>query len=63
VPVSSKALLIGGLIAAGGDQAQVTASVVVFRGLTWLLPVPIGIVTYVLWRAAPPRQNVTVGRS
>jgi putative heme transporter len=58
-----EALLIGGLIAAGGDQAQVTASVVVFRGLTWLLPVPIGIVTYVLWRRHRPRQNVTVGRS
>jgi uncharacterized membrane protein YbhN (UPF0104 family) len=37
-----EAVLIGGLVAFGGDPAQVTASVLVFRALTWLLPVPLG---------------------
>ena len=30
--------------------AQVTASVLVFRALTWLLPVPLGGLTYLGWR-------------
>jgi putative heme transporter len=45
-----EALLIGGLVAFGGDPAQVTASVLVFRALTWLLPVPLGALTYLGWR-------------
>jgi hypothetical protein len=40
-----EALLIGGLVAAGGQQAEVAAAVLVFRGLTWLLPMPIGGLT------------------
>jgi putative heme transporter len=43
-------LLIGGLVAAGGQQDEVAAAVLVFRALTWLLPVPIGTVTYLAWR-------------
>jgi putative heme transporter len=45
-----EAVLIGGLVAFGGDPAQVTASVLVFRALTWLLPVPLGGLTYLAWR-------------
>ena len=45
-----EAVLIGGLVAFGGDPAQVTASVLVFRALTWLLPVPLGGLTYLGWR-------------
>jgi putative heme transporter len=45
-----EAVLIGGLVAAGGDPAEVTASVLVFRALTWLLPVPLGALTYLGWR-------------
>lgn len=45
-----EAVLITGLVAAGGERVAVTAAVLVFRALTWLLPVPIGILTYVHWR-------------
>jgi uncharacterized protein (TIRG00374 family) len=45
-----EAVLIGGLVAAGGDRSKVVAAVLVFRALTWLLPVPIGIVAYLRWR-------------
>jgi uncharacterized membrane protein YbhN (UPF0104 family) len=40
------------LVLAGGDRAEVVAAVLVFRVLTFLLPIPIGGVTYWLWRRA-----------
>jgi uncharacterized protein (TIRG00374 family) len=43
-------LLIGGLVAFGGDTDQVTAAVLVFRALTWLLPIPLGALAYLAWR-------------
>jgi uncharacterized protein (TIRG00374 family) len=53
--------LITGLTAAGGDDAQVVAAVLLFRILTFVLPILIGAGTYVFWRrnrswrdAAPP---------
>lgn len=53
--------LIAGLTAAGGERDQVVASVLIFRALTYLLPVPFGLVTYLYWRrnsswrgSAPP---------
>ena len=42
-------MLIGGLVAAGGARPQVVAAVLVYRVLTWLLPIPAGIGAY-LWR-------------
>jgi uncharacterized membrane protein YbhN (UPF0104 family) len=45
------------LVAAGGDKAQVVAAVLVFRVLTFLLPIPIGILTYWLWRHAEGRRG------
>src|SRR4029453_9749810 len=42
--------LAGGLILAGGDEAQVVAAVLVFRLLTFVLPIPIGALTWWLWR-------------
>lgn len=45
-----EAVLIGGLVAAGGDKAKVVAAVLVYRALTWLLPVPVGVGTYLWWR-------------
>jgi putative heme transporter len=44
-----EAVLIGGLVAAGGARPQVVAAVLVYRVLTSLLPIPAGIGTY-LWR-------------
>jgi uncharacterized membrane protein YbhN (UPF0104 family) len=45
-----EAVLIGGLVAAGGARPQVVAAVLVYRALTWLLPIPVGIGTYLWWR-------------
>ena len=42
--------LITGLSAAGGDRAEVTAAVLVFRALTYVLPIPLGLATYIFWR-------------
>lgn len=42
--------LITGLSAAGGPRAQVAAAVLVFRALTYVLPIPVGLGTYVFWR-------------
>src|SRR4051812_6715701 len=42
--------MIGGLSAAGGDHAAVAAGVLVFRVLTYVLPIPLGILTYVFWQ-------------
>jgi putative heme transporter len=44
-------VLIGGLVAAaGGARPQVVAAVLVYRALTWLLPIPVGVGTYLWWR-------------
>jgi putative heme transporter len=42
--------LITGLAAAGGDRAAVAAAVLIFRALTFVLPIPIGLATYVFWQ-------------
>jgi putative heme transporter len=42
--------LITGLSAAGGPRALVAAAVLVFRALTYVLPIPIGIGAYLFWR-------------
>jgi putative heme transporter len=42
--------LITGLAAAGGARASVAAAVLVFRALTFVLPIPIGLATYVFWQ-------------
>jgi uncharacterized protein (TIRG00374 family) len=58
-----EAVLIGGLVAAGGARPQVVAAVLVYRALTWLLPIPVGIGTYLWWRrrsfAAPGTEAPT----
>ena len=38
------------LVLAGGDREQVVAAVLVYRALTFLPPIPIGAVTYLMWR-------------
>jgi uncharacterized membrane protein YbhN (UPF0104 family) len=42
--------LIAGLAAAGGEHAAVAAAVLVFRVLTYVLPIPLGVLTYVFWQ-------------
>lgn len=53
--------LIGGLDAAGGAHDQVVGAVLLFRLLTYVIPIPFGLITYVFWRrnrswlnSAPP---------
>jgi putative heme transporter len=52
-----EAVLIGGLVAAGGDREQVTAAVLVYRLLTWFLPIPVGVGCYLGWRATSIREE------
>jgi uncharacterized protein (TIRG00374 family) len=53
--------LIAGLTGAGGEDAMVVAAVLIFRGLTYVLPILLGAFTYIYWRrnrswrdSAPP---------
>jgi uncharacterized protein (TIRG00374 family) len=43
-------VLFTGLVGAGGDPDQVAAAVVVYRALTWALPILVGIACYLWWR-------------
>jgi uncharacterized membrane protein YbhN (UPF0104 family) len=45
-----EAVLIAGLTAAGGEREQVTAAVLVYRALTWALPILVGVGCYLWWR-------------
>jgi uncharacterized membrane protein YbhN (UPF0104 family) len=53
--------LTAGLVGAGGDRAEVVAAILVYRGLTYLLPIPVGAMTYLGWRrsASRPRPALT----
>ncbi len=42
--------LIAALVTAGGERPEVVASVLVYRSLTYLLPIPVGIACYGVWR-------------
>jgi uncharacterized membrane protein YbhN (UPF0104 family) len=54
-----EAVLIGGLVAAGGAKPQVVAAVLLYRALTWLLPIPVGIGCYLWWRRQSPVASPT----
>jgi uncharacterized membrane protein YbhN (UPF0104 family)/membrane-associated phospholipid phosphatase len=42
--------LIGGLSGAGGERAEVAAAVLIFRALTYVVPIPLGLLAYVFWK-------------
>ena len=42
--------LTAALVAAGGPEAQVVAGVLIFRVLSFVLPIPLGAIAYVFWR-------------
>ena len=50
-----EAVLITGLTAAGGDKPSVVAAVLVYRALTWGLPILVGIFCLLWWR----KQSLT----
>jgi putative heme transporter len=58
-----EAVLIAGLVAAGGDREQVTAAVLVYRALTWALPILLGMGCWLWWHQSQLRSQaaVTVG--
>ena len=51
------------LIAAGGEEARVVAAVLVFRLLTFLLPVPLGGLSYLFWRRGAARRRLAASTS
>jgi uncharacterized protein (TIRG00374 family) len=42
--------LIAGLAGAGGARAEVAAAVLVYRALTYVLPIPVGLACYLFWK-------------
>jgi putative heme transporter len=52
-----EAVLITTLSAAGGDREQVVAAVLVYRALTWALPILVGVVCYLWWRRSSIRPE------
>lgn len=42
--------LTAALVAAGGNEPQVVAAVLLYRALTYLPPIPIGLALYIKWR-------------
>jgi len=45
----AEASYTGLLVAAGGSKPEVVAGVLLFRGLTWLMPIPLGLPAYAAW--------------
>jgi putative heme transporter len=59
-------VLVTGLVGAGGDPDEVAAAVVVYRALTWALPILVGIGCYLWWRrrswtTSPPDAQRVAG--
>ena len=42
--------LTASLVAAGGNEARVVAAILVYRLLTFVIPIPLGAVSYLFWR-------------
>jgi uncharacterized protein (TIRG00374 family) len=51
--------LTAALVAAGGEEALVVAAVLVYRLLTYVLPIPVGAVSYFLWQHEVARRRLT----
>jgi uncharacterized protein (TIRG00374 family) len=49
--------LTAALVAAGGGEAGVIAAVLVFRALSYLLPIAFGGITYIYWRKGASRRR------
>lgn len=52
---------IGGLVAAGGNEPQVVAAVLLFRVLTYGVQIPLGGITYLIWRAKRSWRSTSAG--
>lgn len=49
--------LTASLVAAGGEEARVVAAVLVYRLLTFVLPIPVGALSYFLWQHEAARRR------
>jgi putative heme transporter len=47
------------LVAAGGNEAHVVAAVLVYRVLTFVLPIPVGAASYFFWRREVTRPKLS----
>jgi putative heme transporter len=54
---------IGGLVAAGGPRPEVVAAVLLFRVLTYGVQIPLGGVTYLIWRRKSDWRQQNLDRS
>ena len=52
-----EAVLIAALVTAGGDREQVTAAVLVYRALTWALPILLGMGCWLWWHQSQLRSQ------
>jgi uncharacterized membrane protein YbhN (UPF0104 family) len=52
-----EAVLITGLVATGGDREQVTAAVLIYRALTWALPILLGVCCWLWWHQSQLRPS------
>lgn len=52
--------LTAALVVAGGNEELVVAGVLVYRGLTYLLPIPLGALAYLWWRRRRGRRGPVV---
>jgi uncharacterized membrane protein YbhN (UPF0104 family) len=50
----------GLLVAAGGSKPEVVAGVLLFRGLTWLMPIPLGLPVYGAWWLHGRKSKTTI---
>jgi putative heme transporter len=54
--------LTAALVSAGGPRAGVVAAILVFRALTYALPIPLGLVTYIKWKRGAAARRARVAR-
>ncbi|MDH3729988.1 MAG: flippase-like domain-containing protein [Acidimicrobiia bacterium] len=43
--------LTAALVVAGGEESLVVAAVIIYRALSYLLQIPLGLVAYIIWRS------------
>jgi putative heme transporter len=57
--------LTAALVAAGGAEAEVAAGVLIYRALTYLLPIPIGVFLYLKWQrgSAARKERVAAAKA
>jgi uncharacterized protein (TIRG00374 family) len=53
-------VLIAGLVAASGDREQVTAAVLIYRALTWALPIVLGVGCWLWWHQTQLRSQAVI---